>query len=107
MNRKPIDTAVSLVVSYRRDPEGNRVDEGDAWVIASVDGMSIGGLRWNYLMEPPTVLDVTVDPAWRGRGIATAMWDIARQRESALAHSDSLTADGAAWVGSLSEGGAR
>jgi GNAT superfamily N-acetyltransferase len=91
----------ALAVSYRTDPDGEPVDAGDAWIIATLDGANVGALRWNYLADPPTVQDVWVEPEWRLHGIATAMLGTAVQHESQLHHSTSLTGDGHAWVAAL------
>lgn len=83
-------------VAYQRD---------EGWVIASVDGVDVGMLRWDYAVHDdsavPTVIDISVDEPWRRRGIGTALFNHARRHESQLAHSDVLTDDGRAFRAAL------
>lgn len=82
--------------TYRvRYPRGT--DEGEA--IAEVPGEPnpVGVLRWNYVEDPPVVVDVSVDERYRRRGIASKLFDLAKSNESRLQHSDSLTTEGAAF----------
>lgn len=88
-------------VTYRRDADGERLPEGQAAVIASDHGQPVGVLRWDFCVEPPMIVGVTVEESHRRRGIATAMLDVARFHESRLTHSATLTADGRAWTSTL------
>lgn len=81
---------------------GEFLDEGQALALASLDGTAIAGLRWDSYAEPPVVLDITVDEPYQRMGVATALFDwVKTHHQSQLAHSDTLTSDGVAWVASL------
>lgn len=71
--------------------------DGEGWAIARVDGYDVGTLRWNYLAEPPVVVDVSVDEPYRCQGIATGLFQTAKANESELVHSETLTGDGRAF----------
>ena len=58
----------------------------------------IGMLRWDDTADIPTIVDVSVDENYRRRGIATAMFNRAKEKQSGLEHSEVLTDDGAAWA---------
>lgn len=92
------EDGVTLRTVYRNHPS---LEEGQAMAIASIGGADVGFLRWDYLVEPPVVLDLTVEPGHRRRGVATDLWEYALTQESRLTHNPSLTDDGAAWMRSL------
>ena len=88
------------VLTYH-DLDGERLPEGQAMIVAYDGQTDVGALRWDYLADPPVVVDVTVDPIRRRQGIASRLWREAVANESRLTHSASLTDDGRAWVESL------
>lgn len=78
------------------------LDDGQGLALAHLDGNDIAGLRWDSYAEPPVVLDITVDPEYQRRGVATALFAwVKANHQSQLMHSDALTGDGRAWVASL------
>lgn len=78
------------------------LDDGQGLALAHLDGADIAGLRWDSYAEPPVVLDITVDEQFQRRGVATALFAwVKDNHQSQLTHSDTLTADGRAWVDSL------
>lgn len=77
------------------------LDEGEAMVTAKVDGEVIGALRWNFLEDPPVVVDMSVGEKYRRQGVGTRLFEEARKRESRLQHSATLTTDGAAFRASF------
>ena len=85
-------------VSYRRDADGEDLPEGEAAIIAYDGDKPIAVLRWDAESETPTVVDVSVDEEYRRRGVATAMFEAARARQSNLQRSDVLLDDGAAFA---------
>jgi hypothetical protein len=72
-------------------------DKGEGVVEAYVGDELVGVLRWDYAADPPVVTDMSVEEPYRRRGIASRMFDIAKQNESQLQHSDVLTDDGRAF----------
>lgn len=95
-------STLELDCRFRHDPDGERLPEGQGMVTAALEGQIVGVLRWDYLAEPPTVVDVDVLPEHRRQGVATALWAEAKKHESGLKHSIALTDAGRGWVCSLS-----
>ena len=59
-------------------------------------GRMIGTLSW--WSDTGEVYNVSVREEYRRQGVATAMWDQAKEHEPRLHHSDDLSQDGAAWA---------
>jgi len=63
------------------------------------DGRMIGTLSWFAKPGPyyAEVYNVSVDEPYRRQGIATAMWNLAKEHQPDLHHSQDLSDDGRAW----------
>jgi GNAT superfamily N-acetyltransferase len=73
-------------------------------VRAMAGEVEIGRLHANYSPggeDSPTIVGVKVQPAWRRRGIATAMFEAARELHPNLRHSEHHTEAAAAWIESM------
>lgn len=66
------------------------------------DGELIGSITWrkgdSYDEEPGEVLWLHVEPEWRRKGVATKLWNRARQIDSQVKHSLTQTDQGASWA---------
>lgn len=78
------------------NPAGAQIGRVDALLGDRV----VGSLHW-WMGDRPRVRGVQVEPEHRRQGIATRLWQEARQIEPSLRHSLSQTDDGDAWVKSL------
>lgn len=89
-------------------------------VVATFEGRTVGAIQWVGAREvrggqrmpdgtteqvlikrPPQIVDLKVYPEHQRKGLATAMYQMAKQHEPDLTHDDIVLPDGEAWMRSL------
>lgn len=104
-----------LVRSHGEGKQAYRLEQGPGYrevTAHSPRGKLVGFINWHDpdpqypgLRDTSVVHRVQVDERHRRRGLASAMYEMAREIQPTLKHSHALTTDGLAWTRGLKDKG--
>lgn len=102
----------------RGDRLSQKVARRQGWQSATYSGVAVfhqndglvGHLEYfddddalNHGVRPGEITNVEVDPDHQRKGLATAMFDLARDAEDRLHHSEDLSDDARAWIAGMNQ----
>ena len=94
-----------MTASDHLSPAQFSIEPSQRWDLRKYSAMrgdeKLGHIQIALGPVQPTVSDVYVEPEHQRQGVATALWEHAKQQHPDLRHSMYLSRDGEAWVRSL------